>query len=91
MFWTGIIDDREISGVTVLADQAGGLIGDITVLLRSWGVVANFRDTLLRALADAVPLTAWLLDDGKTPMPGSASGKASRSRSPRTSPSTAPC
>jgi hypothetical protein len=81
--------------VTVLADQAGGLIGDITVLLRSWGVVANFRDTLLRALADVVPLTAWLLDDGKTPrrtrMPGSASGKASRSRSPRTSPSTAPC
>lgn len=33
LFWTGIVDDREISGVTVLADQAGGPIGDITVLL----------------------------------------------------------
>lgn len=67
LFWTGVVDDREISGVTVLADEAAGLIGDITVLLRSWGVVANFRDTMLRALADAVPLSAWLLDDGKTP------------------------
>jgi len=67
LFWTGVVDDREISGVTVLADEAGGLIRDITVLLRSWGVVANFRDTMLRALADAVPLTAWLLGDGKTP------------------------
>jgi hypothetical protein len=67
LFWTGVVDDREISGVTVLADETGGLIGDITVLLRSWGVVANFRDTMLRALADAVPLAAWELGDGKTP------------------------
>jgi hypothetical protein len=67
LFWTGVVDDREISGVTVLADDTGGLIGDITVLLRSWGVVANFRDTMLRALADVVPVEAWQLDDGKTP------------------------
>lgn len=67
LFWNGTVDDREISGVTVVADEAAGLIGDLTVLLRSWGVVANFRDTMLRALADAVPLAAWQLDDGKSP------------------------
>ncbi len=67
LFWKGTVGDREISGVTVVADEAGGLIGDLTVLLRSWGVVASFRDTMLRALADAVPLAAWQLDDGKTP------------------------
>ena len=67
LFWTGVVDDREISGVTVLADDTVGLIGDITVLLRSWGVVANFRDTMLRALADVVSVEAWQLDDGKTP------------------------
>ena len=67
LFWKGTVDDREISGVTVVPDQGGGLIGDITVLLRSWEVVANFRDSMLRALADAVPLEAWQLDDGKPP------------------------
>lgn len=82
LFWTGIIDDREISGVTVLADQAGGLIGDITVLLRSWGVVANFRDTLLRALADVVPLTSWLLDDGKAPAADPDAGIGQRQGEP---------
>src|SRR5215469_8825031 len=82
LFWTGIVDDREISGVTVLADEAGGLIGDITVLLRSWGVVANFRDTLLRALSDVVPLTAWLLGDGKTPPVDPDSGVGQRPGDP---------
>ena len=38
LFWTGILDRREISGATVLADEAGGLIRDITVLQRPWGV-----------------------------------------------------
>src|SRR3977135_355415 len=38
LFWKGILDQREISGATVLAGEAGGLIRDITVLQRSWGV-----------------------------------------------------
>jgi hypothetical protein len=58
LFWKGTVDNRELSGATVLTEDASGLISDITVLLRSWGVVANFRDIMLRALADAVPLTA---------------------------------
>jgi hypothetical protein len=82
LFWNGIIDDREISGVTVVPDKASGLIGDITVLLRSWGVVANFRDTMLRALADAVPLEAWQLDDGKTPPPDPDAGVGRRPGGP---------
>src|SRR5215469_2510498 len=82
LFWTGVVDDREISGVTVLADETGGLIGDITVLLRSWGVVASFRDTMLRALADVVPLTAWLLDDGKTPAADPDAGVGQRPGKP---------
>jgi hypothetical protein len=82
LFWKGIVDDREISGVTVLADEAGGLIGDITVLLRSWGVVANFRDAMLRALADVVPLAAWQLDDGKTPPPDPDAGVGQRPGGP---------
>jgi hypothetical protein len=82
LFWKGIVDDREISGVTVLAAEAGGLISDITVLLRSWGVVASFRDTMLRALADAVPLAAWQLDDGKTPPPDPDAGVGQRPGGP---------
>src|ERR1700689_2042384 len=31
LFWKGILDRREISGATVLAGEAGGLIHDITV------------------------------------------------------------
>jgi hypothetical protein len=62
LFWTGLLDQREISGATVLADEAEGLIGDITVLQRPWGVTANFRDGILPALADVVPPPAWQLD-----------------------------
>jgi hypothetical protein len=69
LFWKGILDQREISGATVLAGEAGGLIRDITVLQRPWGVAANFRDGILRALADVVPLPAWQLDDRKAPAP----------------------
>src|SRR5580692_12592178 len=32
LFWKGILDQREISGATVLADEAEGLIRDVTVL-----------------------------------------------------------
>jgi hypothetical protein len=69
LFWKGILDQREISGATVLADESGGLIHDITVLQRPWGVTANFRDGILPALAGAVPLSAWHLDDRKAPEP----------------------
>ena len=82
LFWKGMVDHREISGVTVLADDSEGLIADITVLLRSWGVVGNFRDTMLRALADAVPLAAWQLDDGKTPPPDPDAGVGQRPGGP---------
>jgi SnoaL-like domain len=69
LFWKGILAQREISGATVLAGEAGGLIHDLTVLQRPWGVTANFRDGILPALADAVPLPAWQLDDRKVPAP----------------------
>ena len=82
LFWNGIIGNRQISGVTVLAADDTGLISDITVLLRSWGVVANFRDTMLRALADAVPLTAWQLDEEKTPAPDPDAGVGQRPGGP---------
>src|SRR5215471_8817095 len=82
LFWKGIVDSREISGVTVLADDDASQISDITILLRSWGVVANFRDTMLRALADAVPLAAWQLDDGKAPPPDPDAGVGQRPGGP---------
>jgi hypothetical protein len=69
LFWKGILDQRELSGATVLAGESGGLIHDITVLQRPWGVAASFRDGILPALADIVPLSAWQLDDGKVPAP----------------------
>src|ERR1700721_4511342 len=47
LFWKGILGQREISGATALAGEAGGLIHDITVLQRPWGVTANFRAGLL--------------------------------------------
>ena len=72
LFWKGILDQREISGATILAGEAGGLIHDITVLQRPWGVSASFRDGILPALADVMPLTAWQLADGKAPAPAPA-------------------
>jgi hypothetical protein len=60
LFWRGFVDEREIHGATVLVDDAAGLITDMTVLLRSWGVAANFRAAMLVALAHAVPLSAFL-------------------------------
>jgi hypothetical protein len=82
LFWRGILDQREISGATVLADEAGGLIRDITVLQRSWGVAANFRDATLHALADVVPLPAWQLDDRKAPTPDPDAGVGQRPGGP---------
>jgi hypothetical protein len=82
LFWTGILDQREISGATVLADEIGGLIHDITVLQRPWGVTANFRDGILPALAGAVPLPAWQLDDRKAPAPDPDAGAGQRPGGP---------
>ena len=82
LFWTGILDQREISGATVLTGQAGGLIHDITVLQRPWGVAANFRDGILPALADVVPLPAWQLDDRKAPAPDPDAGAGQRPGGP---------
>jgi hypothetical protein len=77
LFWKGMLDQREISGATVLAGEAGGLIHDITVLQRPWGVTASFRDGILPALAGVVPLTAWQLDDRKVTAldPGAGAGQ----------------
>jgi hypothetical protein len=76
LFWTGILDQREFSGATVLAGEAGGLIHDITVLQRPWGVAANFRDGILRALGDVVPPAAWQHQLGRPgrSRPGAPSG-----------------
>src|ERR1700691_692210 len=82
LFWKGILDRREISGATVLAGEAGGLIHDITVLQRPWGVTANFRDGVLRALADVVPLPSWQLDDHKAPAPDPDAGAGRRPGGP---------
>jgi hypothetical protein len=82
LFWRGVLDQREISGATVLAGQAGGLIRDITVLQRPWGLAANFRDAMLGALADIVPLPAWQLDDHKTPAPDPEAGAGQRPGGP---------
>jgi hypothetical protein len=82
LFWKGILDQREISGATVLADETGGLIRDITVLQRPWPVTANFRDGILPALAGAVPLPAWQLDDRKVPAPDPDAGAGQRPGDP---------
>jgi len=82
LFWKGTVDQREISGVTVLRGAPEAQISDVTVLLRSWGVVGNFRDTMLRALADAVPLEAWLLDDRKAPAADPDAGVGQRPGGP---------
>jgi SnoaL-like domain len=82
LFWRGILDQREISGATVLAGQAGGLIHDLTVLQRPWAVTANFRDGILPALADVVPLPSWQLDDRKAPAPDPDAGADQRPGGP---------
>jgi SnoaL-like domain len=84
LFWTGILDQREISGTTVLAGEAGDLIHDITVLQRPWGVTANFRDGILPALAHFVPLPAWQVDDRKAAAPDPDAGAGQRPGGPLT-------
>jgi hypothetical protein len=75
LFWKGTIDDREISGVTVLADDAAGPSGDLTVLPRSRGVAASFRDTMPRAPAGQRPSGCapgqWSLSCATEPSPAS--------------------
>lgn len=78
LFWKAILDRRELLGATVLADEAGGLIHDITVLQRPWGVVAAFRDATLQALADVVPMPAWQLDGRRAPAPDPNAGVGQR-------------
>jgi hypothetical protein len=82
LFWKGILGQREISGATVLAGETGGLIRDITVLQRPWGVTADFRDGILRALADVVPRPAWQPDDRKAPVPDPDAGAGQRPGGP---------
>ena len=82
LFWKGILAQREISGATVLADETGGLIRDITVLQRPWAVTANFRDGILPALAGDVPLPAWQLNDRKAPAPDPDAGAGQRPGGP---------
>ena len=74
LFWTGTLDQRQISGATVLADEVEGKIRDITVLQRPWGVTANFRDGVHGALADVVPVQTWHLDDHEAPVPDPDAG-----------------
>jgi len=78
LFWRGMLDRRELLGATVLADEDGGLIHDITVLQRPWAVAATFRDTTLRALADVVPLPAWELDGHGVSVPNADAGIGQR-------------
>jgi hypothetical protein len=82
LFWKAILNQRELFGATVLGDAAGGLIRDITVLQRPWGVAANFRDTVLHALADVVPLPAWQLGDGEAAAPEPDAGVGHRPGGP---------
>ena len=82
LFWKGVLDQREISGATVLAGESGGLIHDITVLQRPWGVTASFRDGILPVLADVVPLPTWQLDDGQAPAPDPDAGAGQRPGGP---------
>jgi hypothetical protein len=45
-------------------------------------VTANFRDGILRALADVMPLPAWQLDDRKAPAPDPGAGAGQRPGGP---------
>jgi hypothetical protein len=78
LFWTGILDQRELSGATVLAGGPGGLIHDITVLQRPWSVAANFRDGILPKLADIVPPQAWQPGAPQALAPDPAAGAGQR-------------
>jgi hypothetical protein len=82
LFWKGILDQRQLSGATVLVGEPGGQIRDITVLQRPWEVAANFRDGTLRALADVIPLPAWQLDHRQAPAPDPHAGVGQRPGGP---------
>jgi hypothetical protein len=74
LFWRGRVAERDIEGITVIVTDDAELVTDVTVLLRSWTIVALFRDSMLIALADAVPASAWGLQDDKAPTPDTGAG-----------------
>jgi SnoaL-like domain len=77
LFWRSTIAERDVEGVTVVKLDDSGLVSDLTVLMRSWAVVAIFRDAMLLSLADAVPLKSWTLqnDHAATPDPDAGVGR----------------
>jgi hypothetical protein len=80
MFWRGQIIERDIEGATIIKTDGDGLVSDLTVVMRSWSVVQLFRDAMLIALSDVLPVDAWELGTGNAPEPD-ADAEAGRSTS----------
>jgi len=76
-FWRSQVWGRDIEGASVVITNEDGLITEISELMRSYTIVSLFRDAMLIALADVIPLDAWLLRDERaaTPDPDSGVGR----------------
>jgi len=69
MFWRGQVIGRDIEGATIVKTDSDGLVNDLTVLMRSWSQVQLFRDAMLIALSDTIPVEFWVLGVGTAPEP----------------------
>jgi hypothetical protein len=74
LFWRSQVWERDIEGATVITTNDDGLITGVTELMRSYTIISLFRDAMLIALADVIPLESWLLRDEGAPQPDPDSG-----------------
>lgn len=61
LFWKGHAGSFTLEAVTILVDDADGLIREVRVLMRPWPIVTIFRDAMYKALSASVPADYWEL------------------------------
>ncbi len=62
LIWSGTMNGYPLQGATILVDNEAGLIRDLTVLMRPWPVVAQFRDAMYLEYASVIPADFWETD-----------------------------
>jgi hypothetical protein len=67
LMWNGHTHGLSLQAVTILVDDADGLIREIRVLMRPWPVVTLFRDEMYKLLADEIPADYWELQPKPEP------------------------
>ena len=61
LIWKGSVGGFTLGAVTILTENADGLISEVRVVMRPWPVTTLFRDAMYAELAGDIPAEAWEL------------------------------